>query len=73
MFLEWWRHNKAEVIGWLIVWSMLCIPLVLGYVVGRHDGYVRACKDCYMGNPGYVLVDHEDGSRTWESVEAGGK
>ena len=69
--MGWWKANKEEVICYLILLTILGIPLGLGYVIGRHDGYVMACKDCYMGKPGYVLVDNEDGSRTWERIEDG--
>ena len=35
-------------------------------------GYLAACKDFHQGNIKYELVEHADGTRTWEKVEKEG-
>ena len=33
-----------------------------------ENGYVDACKDFYKGKLKYDLVEHEDGTKTWEKI-----
>ena len=35
-------------------------------------GYLDACKDFHQGKIKYELVEHADGTRTWEKVEEEG-
>ena len=35
-------------------------------------GYLDACKDFYQGKIKYELVEHTDGTKTWEKVEKEG-
>ena len=34
-----------------------------------EQGYKAACKDFYKGKLKYDLIEHEDGTRTWEKVK----
>ena len=34
-----------------------------------EQGYLDACKDFYKGKLKYDLVEHNDGTRTWEKVK----
>ena len=39
------------------------------YRRGYEIGYIDACKDFYQGKIKYELVEHADGTKTWERVE----
>lgn len=36
------------------------------YKRGYEIGYIDACKDFHQGKIKYELVEHDDGTRTWE-------
>ena len=38
--------------------------------VSYEQGYVAACKDFYKGKLKYDLIEHEDGTKTWERVKS---
>lgn len=33
-----------------------------------EKGYIDACKDFYKGKLKYDLIEHEDGTKTWERI-----
>jgi hypothetical protein len=52
---------------------LLFMILIIGFSEygGRELGYKEGFIDGATGQPGYELVTHNDGSRSWEHVETG--
>ena len=65
-----------EIKGFLLVMVfIILILLIIGCWAGREvkgqyeQGYKDACVDFYKGKLKYNLIEHEDGTKTWERIK----
>ena len=48
--------------------SLFVIETINAFKRQYECGYIDACKDFYQGKLKYDLVEHNDGTKTWEKV-----
>jgi len=69
-----------EIKGFLLAMGFfILIVLIIGWCAGRcagreakeqyEQGYKDACVDFYQGKLKYNLIEHEDGTKTWERIK----
>ena len=65
-----------EIKGFLLAMGFfILIVLIIGWCAGREakeqyeQGYKDACVDFYQGKLKYDLIEHKDGTKTWERIK----
>ena len=65
-----------EIKGFLLVMSFIILIIFIFDWYGRREakeqyeqGYKDACIDFYKGKLKYNLIEHEDGTKTWERIK----
>lgn len=59
----------------LVMVFIILILLSIGWSAGREakeqyeQGYKDACADFYQGKLKYDLIEHKDGTKTWERIK----
>ena len=59
----------------LVMVFIILILLIIGWCAGREakeqyeQGYKDACVDFYQGKLKYDLIEHKDGTKTWERIK----